>query len=304
MEGVKLMTGRLTSEFRNRIVDHFEEAELDVVCRKRKNGYAIYWNDDKLPLAKLRPTGRHDEVEVYQWEDDRWKKVTESGLTLRIDEALEFITDDPDDLFFDSDPDDLEDFSANSAGAEALRYLLGSFLLYAAVGGAVGGWFSNPSICGVVGIATSLLIAVVPNLIRGQLRKAMAMGVLCGLPAALLAGASGTLGGSVNQALGSGVLGAICGISIGAMSGIFVVSCRPLAWGVGFAAGLILGMQLVEATGMPNQVLRFGSVAVMAALCATLLTSLTRSCQQLALSRLPMSAGILFATGFSRWCKE
>lgn len=60
------------------------------------------------PLAQLRPTGNEDEVEVLYWNDVRWEPVREFGLCLPLDEALTYITDDPECLFFGPERDDEE----------------------------------------------------------------------------------------------------------------------------------------------------------------------------------------------------
>jgi len=41
------------SYFRQHIELHFDEHDIDVVVRKRKQGYAIYWADDEEPLAVI-----------------------------------------------------------------------------------------------------------------------------------------------------------------------------------------------------------------------------------------------------------
>ena len=204
----------------------------------------------------LRPTGRDDEVEVYQWTDDRWQRITDSGLTLRLDEALEFITDDPDDLFFESDPHAWEDGDEPAAFTEARRELAAMFLFCGVVGGAVGGGFSSPLTGGAVGVATSVLFAVVRELFKGNWKTAIAVQVFCGLPGAVLAGTSAVLGASLHQGAGSGFWGAACGIVVGAMSAIIMLTGRPAAWGLGLAAGTLLGLQVVESSGLSNQVLR------------------------------------------------
>lgn len=41
------------SYFRQHIELHFDDHDIDVVVRKRKQGYAIYWADDEEPLAVI-----------------------------------------------------------------------------------------------------------------------------------------------------------------------------------------------------------------------------------------------------------
>ena len=63
--------GYTASYFRHRIEDHFEEQDLDVICRKQKHAYALYWADDRTPLAKIQRMGQGDEVQVWWWDDGR-----------------------------------------------------------------------------------------------------------------------------------------------------------------------------------------------------------------------------------------
>ena len=62
------MTVASQNYFQRQIEEHFEDLELDLVVRKRKRGYNIYWADDLDPVARLRPAGRDDVVEVDWWD--------------------------------------------------------------------------------------------------------------------------------------------------------------------------------------------------------------------------------------------
>ena len=67
------------------------------------------------------------------------------------------------------------------------------------------------------------------------------------------------------------------------MSAIIMLTGRPVAWGLGLAAGTLLGLQVVESSGLSNQVLRYGLVAVVASMSASLLTFLQSTFQRLGL---------------------
>src|SRR3954451_12013267 len=48
------------------------------------------------PLARLRPTGRDDEVEILWWRHGRWGAIGDfGGLRMPLDDALGHIADDP-----------------------------------------------------------------------------------------------------------------------------------------------------------------------------------------------------------------
>ena len=67
-----------------------------VMIRRVKKGYSLFLEEDGTPLARLRPTGDDDEVEVLWWSHrDRWESIGEFGIVMNLDEALRFISDDP-----------------------------------------------------------------------------------------------------------------------------------------------------------------------------------------------------------------
>jgi len=65
-------------------IEAFNEAKGGgVVIRKAARGYSLFRADTGRPVARLRPTGRGDQVEVLWWSHrDRWDQMG-IGLHLR-----------------------------------------------------------------------------------------------------------------------------------------------------------------------------------------------------------------------------
>ncbi len=99
------------SEFRQEIERYLEDEGWDFVCRRRNEGYNLLWAEDDEPLARFKPVGNQDEVEIFWWNDDCWRPVGEFGCVLPLDEALDFVFEDPEGLFFEevSSDDEEED---------------------------------------------------------------------------------------------------------------------------------------------------------------------------------------------------
>ncbi len=65
-----------------------------VVAERRNRGYTLCHAGSGALVARLRPTGRNDSVEVFYWSawKERWTAAGPFGRTvLPIDEALDFI---------------------------------------------------------------------------------------------------------------------------------------------------------------------------------------------------------------------
>jgi hypothetical protein len=65
-----------------------------LLAEHRSRGYTLYRASAGAPVARLRPIGRADRVEVLYWSlwSETWKKVGPFGRTvLPLDEALQFI---------------------------------------------------------------------------------------------------------------------------------------------------------------------------------------------------------------------
>jgi hypothetical protein len=68
--------------------------EAHVVAERRNRGYTLYHASSGSPVARFRPTGRNDSVEVLYWSawKQRWAATGPFGRTiLPIDDALHFI---------------------------------------------------------------------------------------------------------------------------------------------------------------------------------------------------------------------
>jgi hypothetical protein len=63
---------------------------------QRDSGYSLFSAETGKPIARLRPTGRADEVEILWWRGDRWGRIGDfGGSILPLDEALDYIADEP-----------------------------------------------------------------------------------------------------------------------------------------------------------------------------------------------------------------
>src|SRR5215218_8744027 len=62
-------------------------------CNARANrGYTLYSRRTGGPVARLRPTGKEDNVQVLWWRREAWATPGDFGLlTLPLDEALDFV---------------------------------------------------------------------------------------------------------------------------------------------------------------------------------------------------------------------
>ena len=82
-------------------IESFRCRRGQLVAERRNRGYTLYRAGSATPLARLRPTGQNEPVEVLYW--SLWKERRTSagpfGRTiLLIDEALQFIASE--DLFW------------------------------------------------------------------------------------------------------------------------------------------------------------------------------------------------------------
>ena len=72
-----------------------------VLIRRAAKGYSLFREDNGRPVARLRPTGKGDQVEVMWWSHrDKWDQIGDLGLVMSLDEALEFINKDPRGFFW------------------------------------------------------------------------------------------------------------------------------------------------------------------------------------------------------------
>jgi hypothetical protein len=68
-----------------------------VVVRKVGGGYSLFREPSARPVARFRPTGQGDAVEVKWWSHrGRWDDIGDFGpLVLPLDQALTYLADDP-----------------------------------------------------------------------------------------------------------------------------------------------------------------------------------------------------------------
>jgi len=75
-------------------VERFHFPRGAVIPERRNRGYTLYHARSGAPVARLRPTGRNDSVEVLYWSasKERWVAAGPFGGTvLPLDEALQII---------------------------------------------------------------------------------------------------------------------------------------------------------------------------------------------------------------------
>jgi hypothetical protein len=81
----------------------FNEAQGGgVLIRQRSKGYSLFREDDGCPVARLRPTGKSD-LEEVMWcsHRDQWDQIGDFGpMVVPLDQALEFVADDPEGIFW------------------------------------------------------------------------------------------------------------------------------------------------------------------------------------------------------------
>jgi hypothetical protein len=78
----------------------FDRARGGGVERVNK-GYSLFSARTGVPVARLRPTGATDQVEILWWRRGKWGTIGDfGGLTLPLDKALDHIANEP--LFWSS----------------------------------------------------------------------------------------------------------------------------------------------------------------------------------------------------------
>lgn len=85
--------GGMTDDIPQRI-ERFRFPRGAVIAQRRNRGYTLHHALSGAPVARLRSTGRKDNVEVFYWSalHERWAATGPFGRTiLPIDEALHFI---------------------------------------------------------------------------------------------------------------------------------------------------------------------------------------------------------------------
>jgi hypothetical protein len=63
---------------------------------KAARGYSLFSARTGTPIARLRPTGGTDQVQVLWWNGERWRASGPFGIaTLPLDQALDYIAAEP-----------------------------------------------------------------------------------------------------------------------------------------------------------------------------------------------------------------
>ena len=67
-----------------------------VDVQKAGHGYSLFSQRTGAPLARLKPTGDADTVQVLWWNDRRWGASGPFGIaTMPLDAALDYIASEP-----------------------------------------------------------------------------------------------------------------------------------------------------------------------------------------------------------------
>ena len=67
-----------------------------VIVRKVGRGYSLFSARTGAPIARLRPTGEADKVQVLWWNGERWGGSGPFGIaTMPLDHALDYIATEP-----------------------------------------------------------------------------------------------------------------------------------------------------------------------------------------------------------------
>ncbi len=261
------------SYFRQQIEDYFDEHDLDMAIRKRKQSYNVYWECDDEPLARLRPTGKGDEVEVFWWDDDRWQPPKEFGLALPLNEALKYVTDDPDDLFFDEDSDE-EDGDTDDdevyiprelrqdldATARAFHLHLSACSMF---GAAAGGMFAGLPWALLAGATAAFSSCAILVLWGSRGRGFVPAAYLASMTAAAACVGSIT-GSAAHSALAGTFWPLVCGALVGGLCNWLLWRGGPWAWLAGFLAALNLAVSFVGQWGLDGHFSGYLMVALFA----------------------------------------
>ena len=81
-----------------RRIERFPFHRAPVAVERRRKGYTLFHADTGQPIARLRPYGRDDLMEIFYWSlwRDRWSPVGPFGSTVvPLNEALRIIDAEP-----------------------------------------------------------------------------------------------------------------------------------------------------------------------------------------------------------------
>ena len=73
-----------------------------VLIEKRSEGYSLFREDNGRPIARLRPSGKDDLVEIMWWSHrGKWERIGDMGpMMMPLEAALECIAKDPMGIFW------------------------------------------------------------------------------------------------------------------------------------------------------------------------------------------------------------
>jgi hypothetical protein len=94
---------RMTLDITQGRIEAFNNAHGGgVLVRKDAHGYSLFREDTGAPVARLRPAKKSDLMEVLWWSwRDRWDSIGDfGGVHLPLDEALDYIAEDPEGCFW------------------------------------------------------------------------------------------------------------------------------------------------------------------------------------------------------------
>ena len=88
--------------FLDRIREFNEAHGGGVSIRKVSKGYSLFREDTGRPVARLRPAGKADRVEVMWWSHrDKWEQIGDFGpMVMPLEEALAYVSRDPMGIFW------------------------------------------------------------------------------------------------------------------------------------------------------------------------------------------------------------
>ncbi len=78
-------------------IEAFNQARSGgVIMHKAGRGYSLLSERTGVPLARLKPTGDADKVQVLWWNGQRWGASGPFGITtIPLDAALDYIASEP-----------------------------------------------------------------------------------------------------------------------------------------------------------------------------------------------------------------
>jgi hypothetical protein len=111
----------------NRMTEYFEQKGVPVKVQRINKGYSII-HESGNPIAQFRPEpGSSDLIEVLWWSShDKWDHIGDfGGLTMTLEEALEYVLSDPMDIFWMGLNRDAKSTSMRNSGKLGLIASLG-----------------------------------------------------------------------------------------------------------------------------------------------------------------------------------